>query len=161
MYLCGILLSTNLGYYDKGYCIMERGSILRRYFKSGFWLDVMSTIPMFISVVNTSGLMKILNLLVFLKIQWIDKFFYKYFEIYTLKNKLYPLIFLKFAYIILKVLFFAHCFACIFLALAFHLNENVTWITKYGNGLPQLGWFSKVNLHLNATRRNKDYFYSF
>lgn len=124
VYMLSILLSTNLGYYDKGYCIMERNKILKRYFSSGFWLDVMSTFPMFISIIKVSGFVKMLNLLVILKIQSVDKFFYKYFEIYNLQNKLYHSIFLKFFYIILKVLFFAHCFACIFLGLGFHLDVS-------------------------------------
>lgn len=123
---------------------MERHRILKRYFSSGFWLDLISTLPMFLNLMNISGLMKSMNFLIILKVQWVDKFFYKYFEIYNLKNKLYYSIFLKFFYIILKVIFFAHCFACIFLALAFHLDVESTWITKYSNGLPELGWFSKV-----------------
>lgn len=77
---------------------------------------------MILSVTNGGGLVKIMNLLVILKLQWIDKFFNKYYEITTLQRRLYPNIFLKFFNILLKALLFAHVFACIFLALAFHID---------------------------------------
>lgn len=47
---------------------MDRNKILKRYMKLGLWIDILSTLPMFISAINLDGFLKIFNLLVILKI---------------------------------------------------------------------------------------------
>ncbi|KAL4468158.1 hypothetical protein ABPG72_017139 [Tetrahymena utriculariae] len=143
VYLFSMFLSLNMGYYDKGYCIMDRNKILVRYMKLGFWVDILSTFPMFVSGINSKPVYKICNLFVILKINWIDTFFYKYFEICNLKKQIKKMVFLKFLYILLKILFFVHVFACVFLSFTFHLNTTKNWITKYGQDLDEKGWFTK------------------
>ncbi|KAL4481433.1 hypothetical protein ABPG74_007522 [Tetrahymena malaccensis] len=143
VYFFSIILSLNMGYYDKGYCIMDRNKILVRYMKLGFWVDILSTFPMFVSGINSKTIYKMCNLFVILKINWIDKFFYKYFEICNLKKQIKKMVFLKFLYILLKILFFVHVFACVFLAFTFHVNTTDNWVTKYGQDLDSKGWFTK------------------
>ncbi|EAR93650.2 cation channel family protein (macronuclear) [Tetrahymena thermophila SB210] len=143
VYFFSVILSLNMGYYDKGYCIMDRNKILVRYMKLGFWVDILSTFPMFVSGINSKPVYKMCNLFVILKINWIDKFFYKYFEICNLKKKIKKMVFLKFLYILLKILFFVHVFACVFLAFSYHVNATDNWITKYGSDLDSKGWFTK------------------
>lgn len=73
----------------------------------------------------------------------IDKLILKYFEICSLKKVDSYTVILKLFYILLRVLFLVHCFACVLLALGFHSDVETTWISKYGGNLPENGWFEK------------------
>jgi len=120
VYLITILLNMNIGYYDKGYVILSRKSILKRYFEYEFWIYFLTLVPMFISIFTFFGVYSVFNFLAILNVMHIDKLFSKYFEICSLRKKVTLTIILKLFYILLKVLFLVHIFACIFLALGYH-----------------------------------------
>jgi len=120
VYLITILLNMSIGYYDKGYVILNRKSILKRYFEYEFWIYFLTLIPMFISIFTFFGVYSVFNFLAILNVMHIDKLFSKYFEICSLRKKVTLTIILKLFYILLKVLFLVHIFACIFLALGYH-----------------------------------------
>lgn len=120
VYLITILLNMSIGYYDKGYVILNRKSILKRYFEYEFWIYFLTLVPMFISIFTFFGVYSVFNFLAILNVMHIDKLFSKYFEICSLRKKVTLTIILKLFYILLKVLFLVHIFACIFLALGYH-----------------------------------------
>lgn len=45
LFFLDIVLSCNMGYIDRGVCVLNRGTILRSYFRSSFWFDLLALIP--------------------------------------------------------------------------------------------------------------------
>lgn len=44
-FMVDIIVTFNTGFYKKGYLVMKRKDIIKNYFKTWFWIDLVATFP--------------------------------------------------------------------------------------------------------------------
>ncbi|KAL4448668.1 hypothetical protein ABPG74_012757 [Tetrahymena malaccensis] len=161
IFIVHIILNFNIGFYDRGICIMDRRQVMVNYFMKGFIWDLLALLPVIDSMAQFESAWRIVNVFVVCKYITMRSILAKYLELCQLQNQsLVP--YIKLLQLSFLVLFVGHFFACLFLGLA-KLEEaydftNVTWIQHYSS--QQQTQKNEDVLLVNGTVFSK-YIYSF
>ncbi|EAS02717.2 cation channel family protein (macronuclear) [Tetrahymena thermophila SB210] len=136
IFIVHIILNFNIGFYDRGICIMDRKQVMVNYFMKGFIWDLLALLPVIDSMAQFESAWRIVNVFVVCKYITLRSILAKYLELCQLQNQSF-VPYIKLLQLSFLVLFVGHFFACLFLGLA-KLEEvynftNVTWIQHYSS----------------------------
>ena len=133
-----ILIKCNTPFYCSGRLEKSRIKIMKRYIKSRFFYDAISIAPKF-AIDNIAG-DSLVSLLFFFR-------YYQYKQFIETLERIFDIdetyeVFLSMFDLLLKVIFFSHCIACAWHAIAFfNYSGSKTWL-DYGN-LRDAQWLEK------------------
>ncbi|KAL4498459.1 hypothetical protein ABPG72_013265 [Tetrahymena utriculariae] len=161
IFIVHIILNFNIGFYDRGICIMDRKQVMFNYFMKGFIWDLLALLPVIDSMAQFESAWRMVNVFVVCKYITLRSILAKYLELCQLQNQSF-VPYIKLLQLSFLVLFVGHFFACLFLGLA-ELEEvydftSVTWIQHYSSS--QQAQKNEDVLLTNSTVFSK-YIYSF
>ncbi len=85
--LLDIFISVNTGFYIKGQIVMDRQEVLQNYFNNYFLIDLLSLIPMIVTIFVNNYALKFLTLLYYIKMKSFSKIIKKLEESFQLKPR--------------------------------------------------------------------------
>ncbi|CAD8132346.1 unnamed protein product [Paramecium pentaurelia] len=141
-YLIDIFLGFRTGYYENGEVVIKYQRVARRYFKTYFFVDLISILPICINIIliqsfeNDNTIIKIVNCLSFLRSNALSRVYHS-LEGRLLSNPRFVIGY-RFLSVIGTVFLYAHVFGCLWYLVAQKNNNN--WINKAG--IVEDSWFA-------------------
>ncbi|CAD8143014.1 unnamed protein product [Paramecium octaurelia] len=141
-YLIDIFLGFRTGYYENGEVVIKYQRVARRYFKTYFFVDLISILPIFINIIliqtfeNDNAIIKIVNCLSFLRSNALSRVYHS-LEGRLLSNPRFVIGY-RFLSVIGTVFLYAHVFGCLWYLVAQKNHNN--WINKAG--IVEDSWFA-------------------